>query len=216
MEVQNHGVVFEDLIISKITGFSKQEYQKFLTNAYSHSMDIVKGIYSNEDYSIKVSKNGSGVGCGDILRFNKHTANDNFSIIVGSWNQINPNLKIYREIYEFKIRPEHYEIFWNKINFECLQEFVHWVKSIPPGKTAQLAVRKEWKSRREEIYQKYGQGILSIDAKIDSKNQRRVQCSFKIKDLINSNIEFVKHTTQYQGIMLPYEQLSSPRTFSKT
>lgn len=216
MEVQNHGVVFEDLIINKITGYSKQEYQSFLKNAYSHSMDIVKGIYSDEDYSIKVSKNGAGVGCGDILRFNKHTANDNFSIIVGTWNQLNPSLKIYREIYEFKIRPDYYEIFWNKINFQCLEEFVIWVKSIPPGKTAQMAVRKEWKLRRQAIYEKYGQGILSIDAKIDSKTQRRVQCSFKIKDLIDSGVEFVKHTNNYLGINLPYEQLSSPRTFSKT
>ena len=56
MEVQQHGVIFEDIIVRAITGLSKEEYQSKLPNAYTASMDIEKGIQSDTNNSIKTSK----------------------------------------------------------------------------------------------------------------------------------------------------------------
>ena len=214
MEVQNHGVIFEDIVIRAITGLSKDEYQTLLENAYTASMDVVKGVKSDVNYSIKVSKNGKSIGCGDILRFIRHSRNDDFAMVVGAWRQISPTVKRYDCIYEFNIKPTDYPKLWDRFTEEILQPFVDYVKSIEPGKEAQLANRKLWKERRQAIYDTYGQGLCAIDAKIDSKNQRRVQCSIKIDKLIDSGIAYVKYETEYKGIKLPYEQDSSPRQFT--
>jgi hypothetical protein len=214
MEVQNHGVLFEDSIIRAITGLSKDEYQSKLENAYTASMDVVKGIESNTDYSIKVSKDGKSIGCGDLLRFMRHSRDGEFTMVVGAWQQITPTTKRYNTIYEFNITPADCPKLWDRITEEVVQPFVEYVKSIEPGKSAQMANRKLWKERRQAIYDVYGQGLCAIDAKIDSKNQRRVQCSIKIDKLIDSGIEYIKYETEYKGIKLPYEQTSSPRQFT--
>jgi hypothetical protein len=216
MEVQNHGVLFEDSVIRAITGLSKDEYQALLENAYTASMDIVKGVKSDANFSVKVSKGGKSIGCGDILRFIRHCRDDEFTMVVGAWQQVTPTVKRYSAIYEFNIRPTDYAILWNNITEEVVQPFVEYVRNIPPGKEGQMANRKLWKERRQAIYDGYGQGLCAIDAKIDSKNQRRVQCSIKIDKLIESGIEYVKYETEYKGITLPYEQDSAPRQFTQT
>jgi len=216
MEVQNHGVLFEDSIIRAITGLSKDEYQTLLENAYTASMDVVKGIESNVNYSVKVSKDGKSIGCGDVLRFIRHSRDDEFTMVVGAWQQITPEVKRYSTIYEFNIKPADYATLWAGITEEAVRPFVDYVKSIPTGKEGQMANRKLWKERRQAIYDTYGQGLCAIDAKIDSKNQRRVQCSIKIDKLIDSGIEYSKYETEYKGITLPYEQDSSPRQFTQT
>lgn len=216
MEVQSHGVLFEDSVIRAITGLSKTEYQNKLENAYTASMDVVKGVESDANYSVKVSKDGKSIGCGDILRFMSHCEKDQFFMVVGAWCQITPEIKRYDCIYEFKIHPDNYKTLWSGITTEVVQPFVEYVKSIPEGKAAQLANRSLWKQKRQAIYDTYGQGLCAIDAKIDSQNQRRVQCSIKIQKLIDSGIEYVKYETEYRGIKLPYEQASGPRQFSQT
>lgn len=216
MEVQNHGVLFEDSIIRAITGLSKDEYQTKLDNAYTASMDVVKGIESDLNYSVKVSKDGKSIGCGDIIRFIRHSRDDEFTMVVGAWQQVSPTVKRYNTIYEFNICPTDYTKLWAGITEEAVQPFVDYVRSIEPGKTAQMANRRLWKERRQAIYDTYGQGLCAIDAKIDSKNQRRVQCSIKIDKLIDSGIAYSKYETEYKGIKLPYEQTSSPRQFTQT
>jgi hypothetical protein len=216
MEVQNHGVLFEDSVIRAITGLSKDEYQALLENAYTASMDIVKDVKSDANYSVKVSKGGKSIGCGDVLRFIRHCRDDEFTMVVGAWQQLTPTVKRYNAIYEFNIKPADYATLWSSITEEAMQPFVDYVKSIAPGKEAQLANRQEWKQRRQAIYDTYGQGLCAIDAKIDSKNQRRVQCSIKIDKLIESGIEYSKYETEYKGIKLPYEQDSGPRQFTQT
>lgn len=214
MEVQNHGVLFEDSVIRAITGLSKNEYQDKLENAYTASMDIVKGVESDANFSIKVSKDGKSIGCGDILRFIRHCRDDEFTMVVGAWRQVTPEKKVYNSIYEFYITPQHYSKLWSGITEDVVKPFVEYVKGIPEGKAAQLANRKLWKEHRQKIYDTYGRGLCAIDAKIDSKNQRRVQCSIKIDKLIEAGIGYSKYETAYKNITLPYEQHSGPRQFT--
>lgn len=213
MEVQNHGLLFENEVIKALTGLSKVEYQRLLPGSYTTSMDISKGYHSENDYSVKVTGN-NGVGCGDILRFFKHCRDGEFTMVVGRWKQAGPSRKVYYEIYEFYLKPENHSVLFAELEEKPLAEFVDYVKSIPYGKEAQLANRKLWKSKRNDLYETYGKGLVSIDAKIDSKTQRRVQCSVKIPDMISAGIQYKKYTLSFKGINLPYEQKSSPRSFS--
>jgi hypothetical protein len=213
MEVQSHGVVFEDSVIRSITGLSKAEYQTRLSHAYFATMDVVKGIESDVNYSIKVSL-GKDILCGNILRFIEHCKDNKFTMVVGVWQQISPAVKRYNYIYEFDIGPEHYSILWSGITKEIIQSFVTYIKSIPYGPEGQAAHRKLWKQRRKEIYDTYGQGLCQIAAKIDSKTPRRVQCRLRIENLIaTKEISHRRYETDYRGIQLPYEQDSGPRQF---
>lgn len=213
MEVQSHGVEFEDSVIKAITGLSKAEYQTRLSYAYFASMDVVKGVESDVNYSIKVSK-GRDIGCANILRFMDHCRDTEFTMVVGVWQQISPTVKRYTCIYEFDITPAHYNLLWCNVTKDVLEPFVDYVKSVPHGPEGQRDNRKLWKQRRKEIYEAYGQGLCQIDAKIDSKRQRRVQGRFRIKDLLAAEaIPHRQYLTEYRGIQLPYEQASGPRQF---
>lgn len=215
MESQAHGLQFEEAIIKSITGISKDQYQSLLEGKYTSSMDIVKGIKSKNDYSIKVAKKNTGIGGGDILRFYSH-AKQGFTLIIGIWQQKNRETKIYDSIYEFYIKPSDFKTLWGNIPYNVLEDFVKYVKNIPEGKKAQLENRKLWKEKRQKIYDTYEKGLMNIAAKIDSKSQRRVQCSLNIKELIDSGIEYELHTKKYGEISLPYEQKSGSRKFKKS
>lgn len=216
MEVQYHGILFEDNIIFEITGFTKEEYQQKLTEKYISVMDIVKDVYSEKHYSIKVSKEAKGVGCADILRFLSNFK-EGFTMLVGCWKQVNLTTKQFYKIYEFDITPNHYTDFWGGLTIENLTPYVSYVKSIEHGKKAQLDNQKLWKQKRAELYETYGRGIVSIDTKIDSKTQRRVQCSIKLEDMIRvCEGNYKVYTDNFGKIELPYETASSPRSFKRT
>lgn len=109
--------------------------------------------------------------------------------------------------------PQYYVNLWGGLTVENVSPFVSYVKSIPEGKSAQLANQKLWKQKRQELYDQYTKGIASIDAKIDSKKQRRVQCSINLAEIIAAGIPFHKYNISYKGLHLPYEQTSKPRSF---
>ena len=118
MEVQAHGNYFEDVKTREITGFSKDQYDKLKNNGYTSSMDIVEGLHSDKDISIKTAK-GRKVDCGDILR---RRAEPEYDIIIGVWDQVGYK-KIFHTEYTFHIKPEHESILWCKMTYERLREF---------------------------------------------------------------------------------------------
>ena len=75
MEVQAHGNIFEDIKTRELTGLGKKEYDKLKKNGYTSAMDIVKGLHSNVDISIKTAQ-GNSVNCGDILSRRKEKEYD--------------------------------------------------------------------------------------------------------------------------------------------
>lgn len=210
MEVQKHGLVFEDKIIQARIGISKNDYQTLLEDGYTSVWDIAKGVKSDVNCSIKTSKEGKSIDSGDIQRIIRHCRDTEFTFIVGAFWQIG-DIKRYNCIYEFNINPENYKILWGGITEEAIQPFVDYVKSIPNGPEGQAQHKKLWKQKRQEIYDTYGKGLFRIAAKIDSKNQRRVQCSVKIKELVEAKITCIKYDKDYKGITLPYEEHSPPR-----
>jgi hypothetical protein len=216
MEVQVHGNLFEDRIIFQHTGLTKKQYQKLPGITYTSPFDIVKNVKSQANISVKAVKKGKTIWCGDILRFVNHCYNKDFTIVAGCWNQINSNYKEFYEILEFFITPNLRHIICGNLNIENLKPFVDYVKSIPEGKSSQLKNRSVWKEKRQELYNLYSPNLLKIDAKIDSKNQRRVQCSLQIDEMIKAQIPYNKYHKEYKGIVLPYEEKSPPRSFKKS
>jgi len=185
-EVQSHGNDFEDFIITELTGKTKKEYDSLKgKDGYTSAMDIVKGLYYYKNISIKTAK-GNKVDCGDILRRMKEKE---YEIIVGQYRQDGGNKVIHTQ-YTFKIKPEDYNKLWGNMKYELVEEFDQYVKSIPSGREAQQSTKEERTRLKNNITCK--DALMVIHPKVDSKSQRRVQCSFKIDQMIDSGVEYTK------------------------
>ena len=183
MEVQAHGNYYEDLKTKQITGLSKDEYDALKESGYTSGMDIEKGLLSAYDYSIKTSK-GNKVDCGDILRRRQET---DYNLVVGCYSQVGDNKVFYSE-YTFYIRPEHEQKIWGRMHYNQLAEYVDYIKNIPAGREAQQETKTERTVLKNCIEDK--NALMKIHPKVDSKKQRRVQCSLKMSDLIKARIPY--------------------------
>ena len=98
------------------------------------------------------------------------------------------NKKIFHTEYTFHIKPEHESLLWGKMNYEKLREFDSYIKSIPAGLNGQQETKIERQVLKNIVED--SNALMSIHPKVDSKKQRRVQCSFKIDKLIESGVEY--------------------------
>ena len=184
--VQAHGDFYEDLKTREYTGFGKKEYDALKgKGGYTSSMDIVKGLHADKNRSVKTAK-GNKVDCGDIL---KRMNEKEYDVVVGQWRQKGDN-KIFHTEYIFNITPEDCDKLWGSMKYELVEEYDTFIKSIPHGKEAQQATKVERTSRKKILADK--NALMVIHPKVDSKKQRRVQCSFKIDKLIASGVKYTK------------------------
>ena len=183
MEVQAHGNYYEDLKTRQITGLSKVDYDALKENVYTSGMDIMKGLLSISDYSIKTT-NGNKIDCGDVLRRRQET---DYNLVVGCYSQVGDN-KVFHTEYTFYIKPEHEQKLWGRMNYNLLAEYVNYIKNIPAGKKAQQETKTERTLLKNCVSDK--NALVKIHPKVDSKKQRRVQCSVKIKELIKADIPY--------------------------
>ena len=183
MEVQAHGNYYEDLKTRQITGLGKAEYDALKENGYTSGMDIMKGLLSISDYSIKTT-NGNKIDCGDVLRRRQET---DYNLVVGCYSQVGDN-KVFHTEYTFYIKPEHEQKLWGRMNYNLLADYVNYIKNIPAGKKAQQETKAERTLLKNCVSDK--NALVKIHPKVDSKKQRRVQCSVKIKELIKADIPY--------------------------
>ena len=185
MEVQAHGNYYEDLKTRQITGLSKVDYDALKENGYTSGMDIMKGLLSISDYSIKTT-NGNKIDCGDVLRRRQET---DYILVVGVYSQVGEN-KVFHTEYTFYIKPEHEQKLWGRMNYNQLAEYVDYIKNIPAGKEAQQETKTERTVLKNCVEDK--KALFKIHPKVDSKKQRRVQCSLNIKELLKADIPCYK------------------------
>jgi hypothetical protein len=190
-EVQAHGNFYEDKVIFERTGRTKKEYDTLKGNGYTSKLDIVNGLLFDYNGSVKCTIDNT-INCGDIM--NMITQRE-YRLIVGTYNQIGDN-KVFHTEYEFFIKDEHYPMLWADTNLEKLKEYIDKIKSVKyyreGQKEYQLKYRKLWKS---EVSVKGA--MFVINPKVDSKEQRRVQCSIHLRKLLSSGIYYTKKDINY-------------------
>ena len=181
MEVQQHGNYYEDLKTRQITGLDKKTYDSLKSNGYTSGMDIMQGLLSLCDWSIKTT-GCNVVDCGDILRRRQE---EKYNLVVAVWEQVGMT-KVFHTEYTFYISPSDSDKLWGKMSYMKLKEYDDYIKSIPAGKEAQ----QETKTTRTilKTVTEDKKALFTINPKVDSKKQRRVQCSLKIKQLIKAGI----------------------------
>ena len=200
---QSHGNDFEDRIHLAEHGRTKEEYEKLIPNGYTAELDLVSGVEVDFNGSVKTTCQPA-VDCGDIKRMYENTKNKNIKFIIGKHRKVDSNTKSFDKIYVFEYNKSHFSLLWANQSLDTLQAFVDYVVNVPFGRKGQQDNQRLWKKKRSEIYKSEGRGLMSINAKIDGKKQRRVQCGFKIEEIIAAGIPYKVYTNQYKNIDLPY------------
>ena len=189
-EVQAHGNKYEDKVIFERTGLSKKDYDKLKKNGYTSKFDLVNGLMIDYDAGIKATGSNT-VCCSDIQRMISHSK---YRLIVGVYDQVD-NQKVFHTEYEFFFKEDDFTILWGNTNVEKLNEYVSKVKSVEKGIEGQRQyqlVAESWKNGVAD-----DDALFVINPKVDSKKQRRVQCSLHIDKLIAAGIEYTKKDIQY-------------------
>lgn len=201
MEVQAHGNSYESDVIKERTGYTKDEYDALKGGGYTDEFDLVDGIVVDYNGSVK-STGSNSICCGDIQKKMEHKE---YNLIVGQYVQVGV-IKTFHTEYEFYITPSDYDVLWGKMKREHIDTFVSYIKSINKSKEAQQETKLARKVFKEEIEDKGA--LYVINPKVDSKKQRRVQCSLKISELIAAGIKYDQRSVDYQ-------YLSARRKFKK-
>jgi len=167
-EVQSHGFIFENWV-KNVLGVKELAYK------YTQKWDI-----SDETpISVKCMGLTNALEFGSTVRI--WEIDEAFTLVVGRWKQAE-NLKIIKSIDEIVITPEILLKMRGHIDLEEVKDFDKKIKCFVAGKDGQkkaIEFAVNWKSERKDRM-----GLLTITHKIDSKNQRRIQCNLNYNNYI--------------------------------
>lgn len=135
--------------------------------------------------------------------------NEIFTIVVGRWKQVGGK-KIIKSIDEIEITPKILAKMRGDITLAEVKDFDKKIKSFTPGKDGQkkgIMFAKKWKVER-----KNRMGLLTITHKIDSKDQRRIQCNLNYKNYVKLFGQPSKKA-EFRGHIFDQEIDHGPRKF---
>lgn len=199
---QAHGFLWEDAIKRLVFGIQAKI-------PYTEKFDI-PALYNTlcptENISIKTAKHKS-VDMGDALRIFKNT--DVATLITIFYDQLDAKKRL-RCIIECKMPSR--EILFGSITEGELTALDTAIKAVPKGPIADTTLHAIH-TMKDELNRK--SGAIKLRPKMDSKSQRRLQCSFDDFEgflaahpecLLSRNCE-----ARLRGIEIPLEVESTPR-----
>jgi len=192
---QNHGFHFENEIKSKVFHLNPN-----VNDTKKYDIECSQNTLNpNENISIKLTS-GPNIDCGDIIRFYSYDFQHKNTMIIGFYHQLKENEKNIYQIMEIDYNEKFHKILFGNITLTEIKEYVDTIKGIPPGKINNTD--KNYLSLKKELQKKYNM-YINISPKVDSKNQRRVQCSIpKIKELLKTYPEFITYNHESYPLML--------------
>jgi hypothetical protein len=209
---QSHGLFWDNEIRTKVF-----KLNDCINDTKKYDIDYFENIYNkDENVSIKTTC-GDSIDCGDILRFYEgNLEKKSYTIILLKYKQIF-NQKEIKQVLEINYNENLKNILFGIISKSDLEEYVSFIKSIPKGIVSK-EVKNEYIRMKTELQTKYDM-YINISPKVDSKNQRRVQCSIpKINELFTKYPEFIKYNSEecmVRGIEITKIIESPPRKRNK-
>lgn len=182
---QKHGFDMENQVRTKVFGLQPSKND---TNTHDipHHLNKFDG---NENVSIKMTGNNN-VDCGDIIRFHGYDFAQQNTLLIIRYKQLGDQKKIV-EILELDYNSEMHGLLFGTITLAELTEYDQMIKALARGKVSTELCR-QYKLRKNELQRLHNMWIR-ISPKVDSKTQRRVQCSIpKIDELIFKYPQFIK------------------------
>ena len=167
---QEFGFTIENLVRVNV-----HKLEPKLNDTKIHDISVEDNHFSNETESIKTT-GGNAIDCGDVLRFYRYDMTDQHVMVVFRYKQIGPKRKI-QETIVLRYNLEFKTALFGKVTEEQIKALDSYVKSIPAGaRTSEH--EKTYKKMAKDLKDTSG-GWISYAPKVDSKNQRRVQCSIR-------------------------------------
>lgn len=173
---QSHGLFWDNEIRVKVF-----ELNECVNDTKKYDIDHFENKFDpDENVSIKTSSNNN-IDCSDILRFFNGDFSKKYTIILIRYAQ-DDQFKCIKEIIEINYTQELRDFLFGTITEEILQQYVDMIKAIPHGKASD-ETKNHYKMKKNELQQQHNM-FINISPKVDSKSQRRVQCSIpKVEQL---------------------------------
>lgn len=206
-EVQQHGLVFEQWVRDTF-------FEGYRPPNYTQKWDIPAAVnkkFGGVPVNPKAAKFGTPVDLGDALR--QFQIEEPFLLVVGFWEQIGDE-KRFVNIVAPRIDPAQWKKLWWPVTLADLQRLDAVIKdkNLSPEEARAAA-------QRIKNAPPFTQAIIVVNPKIDSKTQRRLQCSLRFDDVFTHLVPGGNRAPQDQpalwGIAFPHAVASKPRVFSK-
>ncbi len=206
-EVQLHGFDFENWIKKTFFAELSVSYSsKWDIPAQFNSLEIVPEVFRHLPVSIKTCKNGSPIGFGDALR--QFKIEEDFLLIVGFWEQSGGD-KNFVAVEAVKIVRENWRNLFQPLTEKDLQLLDSTIKNKETHYAEVLKMAKE-------IKQSFAPTNIILNPKIDSKSQRRLQCSLPFNVFWNNFVKREFHRDvecSLFGVRVPNPFASGQRVF---
>lgn len=175
-EVQAHGLVFEHWVADTF-------FSAYRPPGYTEKWDVPGKVNHLADPALtglpsnpKAVKFGSPVGLGDALR--QYDIEEPFLLILGYWEQSNTEEKRFVKLLAPRIEPAAWRALWGPVTRADLEAFDALIKDrILP--IAEVRKRAQEMKRRPP----FSRAVFVLNPKLDSKGQRRLQCSLRYADV---------------------------------
>jgi hypothetical protein len=206
-EVQLHGFDFENWIKKTFFAeFTVSYSNKWDIPAEFNVLEIVPKQFRNLPVSIKTCKNGCPIGFGDALR--QFKVDEDFLLIVGFWEQSGEN-KNFVVVEAVKVTAKSWRNLFQPLTGAELKLLDSTIKN---KETHFAEVRKTAK----EIKQSFAPTKIILNPKIDSKTQRRLQCSLPFGVFWNDFVgkeSYRNIESSLFGVRVPNPFVSGARIF---
>lgn len=212
VEVQRHGFTFEKWVRDSFFGGYEGNYmQKWDVPPDHNQHQRMPPDFRSIPVSVKTAKYGSPIGLGDVLR--QRSIDEPFLMIAGFWRQRSSSEKWFEDIGCVKFTPAEWSSLWESLSLSQITEVDRVVKNLDSHYSVVRKQAKEWKARVASIS---GSRIV-INPKIDSKKQRRVQCSLPFHvfwDAVGRKAE-IHDSPLLFGLPFDNPVISSSRSFNQ-
>ena len=203
---QLHGKKFEDFIKSCGLFPGSADGGRLPTARFDieAKYDKLKGLPT----SIKSTGNNI-VGLSDARSF--LSIAETFRMMVGCYTQ-KDSQKHFHTVHEFTLTPTILAILRGEVTLEDVVDFHNGLllQAFPVG--SHLEARQWARQRKAALAHK--QSMVTLNPKIDSKRQRRLQCSLRLSELIelcSAHETYKLHEDSIGDLVLPIKQISSAR-----
>ena len=217
MAVQSHGFTWEKDILRSVYGATETELESIGYTAAEDFPGSFNKLEPGVDVSIKTTKTPGVVCMADALRVFEFCGSAKaFHLVVVTYLQSSPTTKTLVSIIEVDLTDSRESLF-GSVTSEDIRELNNLIKAVPTGRRKTAEETRAIKEFNFKIKNKTGSIILN--PKIDSKSQRRLQCSFnkfrKFLDENPSRIVSQSSSGNFRGGQIQETIVSSPRVLKE-
>lgn len=204
-EVQQHGLVFEQWVRDTF-------FDGYAPASYTQKWDIPAKFnrrHGGVPVNPKAAKYGTPVDLGDALR--QFQIDEPFLFVIGFWRQEAGEKRLVNIIAPL-VTPEVYRRLWGPVTLADLRRLDAVIKdrALTPAQ-ARAAAQKIKRAPP------FTESVIVVNPKIDTKGQRRLQCSLRFADVFKHLAPGADPAVQARpalwGVAYPAPIPSAPRVF---